>query len=254
LGVAWPLLVLAPSSSLVPLNEAMVEHRVYLASMGVWLALGAGAGRAVWILEAAGIRARIASRVLLAGVLVALALLTVSRNFVWADPVLLWRDAARKAPDVWLPHYALGDALRLGHRCAEAIPAYQWALRLAPRAPVVYTNLGACLMERGRLAEAAEVFGAAVRLEIDPVRAHHNLGVLALAAGDRERALHHFVEAVNRDAHHVPSRRQLAMLYESAFPNRREALRLCQEIRLIDPAAEDAAACVRRNQVHLDAR
>ena len=37
LGVLWFLAVLAPSSSIIPLREGMAEHRVYLASAGLFL-------------------------------------------------------------------------------------------------------------------------------------------------------------------------------------------------------------------------
>src|SRR4029453_13404298 len=40
LGIVWFLAVLAPSSSFLPLREGMAEHRVYLASAGLFMAGG----------------------------------------------------------------------------------------------------------------------------------------------------------------------------------------------------------------------
>ena len=253
-GLAWFLLLLLPSSSLVPLNEAMAEHRVYGASAGVFLAVAAGAARASAGLAARSVATRVLARVALILVLGALSLATVSRNLVWASPVTLWQDAVRKAPEVWLPHYALGDAWRLRGNCAAAIPAYETARRLRPQEPLVYANLGACLIETGRRAEAARVLTSALAVDPGHVRAHHNLGVLALLEGDTNRALHHFVEAVNHDPRHVPSRQNLAALYETTYQNFPEALRLCEEIQRINPQVVGVDACIRRNRARVEGR
>ena len=54
LGVLWFLAVLAPSSSIIPLREGMAEHRVYLASAGLFLVVAQQLAR--W-LEGAAVRA-----------------------------------------------------------------------------------------------------------------------------------------------------------------------------------------------------
>jgi tetratricopeptide (TPR) repeat protein len=165
-AAVWFLLLLAPSSSLLPLQYPMAEHRVYLASGGLFIAAGAGFG---WLLgrltrwSAAMRPVAYAAGALLLGVL---SILTVARNGVWADPVSLWRDAARKAPSMWQAHSGLGEALQDGRNCDEAIPAYEAAVRLAPRRMLLHAKLRACLVEVGRLEEARRV-GRTI-LEMDP--------------------------------------------------------------------------------------
>jgi tetratricopeptide (TPR) repeat protein len=156
-GVSWFLLLLVPSSSILPLQYPMAEHRVYLASAGLFLAAGAGVDSLL-----AGIRHRAAPLrwvVYTAGVLLlgALSGLTVARNAVWADPVTLWRDAAQKAPSIWQAHLSLGAALQEAGRCQEAVGAYEQAIRLAPRRQLSRAKLADCLLDLGRVEEAREV-------------------------------------------------------------------------------------------------
>jgi tetratricopeptide (TPR) repeat protein len=253
-GALWFLAALAPSSSLIPLNEAMAEHRVYLASLGFFLAVVAGLGGLFAQLQTRGFRPGLAPRATLALVLLALATLTVARNLVWTDPLALWLDAARKAPDVWLSHYGLGEALRARGNCAAAVVPYATALRLRPQESLAHTNFGTCLVELGRLGEAREVFLGALVLDPGSPRAHVNLGVVAARAGRVAEARRHFVEALARDPHHVLARRHLALLHETAFGEPAEALRLCREIEAIVPGAADVADCIRRNGGQVGAR
>jgi tetratricopeptide (TPR) repeat protein len=248
LGAAWFVAALAPSSSVVPLNEAMVEHRLYLAAAGAFLAAAAGAGQlVVWGRRRGHLGSPLVPRAALAGVLAALALATVARNQVWADPVRLWRDATTKAPGVWLPWYALGDALRLRGDCAAAVPAYREARRLAPGEPFVYPNLAVCLAATGRLDEAEAVLSQALRLDPGLVRAHTNLGVLAARRGRLDVAREHFRQALAHDPGNLFARQQLAALHETAYADPGEALRLCREIQALAPGTPGVEDCIRRN-------
>jgi len=251
LGVLWFLALLVPSSTLIPLNEAMAEHRVYLASYGFFLAAVAGVGGGLEWLAARGVRLTFAPRATVALVLLALATLTVARNLVWGDSLTLWLDASRKAPDTWLPHYGLGEALRTRGNCAAAVPAYVQALRLRPQEPLTHTNLGACLVELGRLDDARRVFLRALEVNPTSARTHVNLGVVAARAGNVEQARRHFADAIALDPRHVSARRHLAALYETALGEPAEALRLCREVRALAPDAAGVDECIRRNSVRL---
>ena len=96
-GALWFLLLLVPSSALFVLGhgQSMAEHRVYLASGGLFLAAGALGGRLATLLA----HKRRAVRWIAGGIcaveLVSLSGRTLLRNAVWADPVALWREASR---------------------------------------------------------------------------------------------------------------------------------------------------------------
>ena len=107
-GVVWFFVVLAPSSSVIPLREGMAEHRVYLASAGFFISLAAML-RMWWRRMSAAVVGHPRQPSLL--VVAILALLTVRRNQVWSSPIMLWTEATLRAEEMWEPHYALADSL-----------------------------------------------------------------------------------------------------------------------------------------------
>jgi cytochrome c-type biogenesis protein CcmH/NrfG len=247
-GIAWFLLVLAPSSSVIPLREGMAEHRVYLASAGIFIAVAACVRH--WIERDPG-PSRLFRRALAAGVCVVLTVLcalTVMRNRVWSDPVALWTEASLHAASMWEPHYALADSLREAGNCGAAVPEYQKVVTSQPAHRDAHTNLGICLAQTGQLEEAERAFRRV--LEIDPAfpRGYTNLGALALVAGDTTRARDYYREAIAQDPGNVLARMQLASLYEKTFHDYHAAARMCGEARLLAPSTPGVVDCVERNQ------
>ena len=177
-GALWFLAMLLPSS-LIPLPELAAEHRTYLASAGLFLALAS--------LLAAGLRAAAlpparARAVGWVGALSLVALLgglSAARNRVWSDPVRLWADALRNAPTVFAPHYQLAEALRERGDCAAALPHYERAVALVPSYLDARNNLGICLAQLGRLDDARRAFLAALARDPAYPRARNNLRTLA---------------------------------------------------------------------------
>lgn len=101
--LGFGLLALAPAS-LVPLNVLVNEHRLYLTSAALALALGYGAGALArrWPLPVGWVG------LLLVG---GLGGASVVRNQVWSTELSLWRDAVAKAPDMARPRFLLAAAL-----------------------------------------------------------------------------------------------------------------------------------------------
>src|SRR4029078_11768810 len=97
-------------------GEPMAEHRVYLSSAGMFLAVGTAFGRAWPLFEARVFRFGLLFKLLLAIWLTVLGGMTVLRNEVWASPVHLWLNAVQEWPGVWGPPGALGGALQTGGR------------------------------------------------------------------------------------------------------------------------------------------
>jgi tetratricopeptide (TPR) repeat protein len=187
LGIGWFFLVLAPTSSVVPVMDVLVEHRVYLASWGIFIAVALGAERLFaqlgsdrrWILAAA------------AGVAAwcALAITLHHRNAVWETRLALWTDSVAKGPHNWRAHMNLGWAHNDRGEYGLAIAAYERAIAQAPpQAPGfkagLLCNFAAALSNAGRMQEATAVLRRA--LEIDPgnVQAAYNLAKRSVALRD----------------------------------------------------------------------
>jgi tetratricopeptide (TPR) repeat protein len=143
LGLLWFLVALGPESSIVPLNQVMNEHRLYLPGIGLALAAGAL------------LRPRLArpSRVAwpaLAGAMALLLVLTLRRNEEWRDPVRLWSSAVEVSPQSAGAWNALGVQLRLRGEPGEAIAAFRRAHELEPAAWAAPFNIGTLHLDLGR--------------------------------------------------------------------------------------------------------
>jgi tetratricopeptide (TPR) repeat protein len=247
-GVVWFLAAIAPSSSVIPLREVMAEHRVYLASGGLFLILAAAVAPLAHGLQRGRRRLPLALPLFVVGLIALSALLTVRRNEVWASPVALWAEAAERSPAMWEPHYALGDALREAGDCAAAVGAYEIVVKMRPAHRDAYTNLGICLAQTGRLEEAETAFRRVLQIDPSFARGYTNLGALALVAGDPGRARDFYREAIVQDPGNVLARMQLARLYEGTFGDYHSAARMCGEARAIAPATPGVVECVERNR------
>jgi len=185
-GTLWFLAMLLPSS-LIPLPELAAEHRTYLASGGLFLALASLLARALRSLALPPARERAVGWAGALAILATLGALTAARNRVWSDPVRLWADALHHAPDVFAPYYQLGEALRERGDCAAALPYYERAVDLVPSYLDARNNLGVCLAQTGRLDDARQVFLETLARDPSYPRARNNLRTLAeLEAAQRK--------------------------------------------------------------------
>ena len=197
---AWFFLILAPSSSFVPvIGQTMAEHRMYLPLAAIVVPAVLGLAR---------LPARFRWPVLAALALAAGAL-TARRNLDYRDPVTLWRDTARKQPGNYRAHYNLAVELaRAPAGRTEAIAEYEKALALEPNYPDAHNNLAVELTQvPGREDEALRHYEAAVRLRPEYAEAHYNLAVeLGRRPGRIGEAIAHFEAALrlapgNAEAH-----------------------------------------------------
>jgi tetratricopeptide (TPR) repeat protein len=254
LGVVWFLLVLAPSALLVVLNlgEPMAEHRAYLAAAGFFLALGRLVGHLWTFFDTRTTRSRLLLRVCLAGWLTALGALTVLRNDVWSSPVRLWLDAVEKAPAIWVPHVMLGAALQDDGSPKDAIVAYRRALSMRPNEKITWMRLGLAQAELGQLDDARATFERLLVLDPHGPVGHNGLGAVAMLQGRHDEAKRHYEDALRHHPADIAARQSLAMMYERVWHNPAEALRLCEQVRQIEPLTPDVDACIARNRAALE--
>jgi MYXO-CTERM domain-containing protein len=125
-GFFMYLLLMAPTSSILPIRDAVAERRLYLSMLGLLLI-------AVDLLS----RLKVTSRAL-AGACTAIALVfagvTHARAQVWSSELALWQDTVQKSPDNYRAHFQLASAYYNLGRCGEAVAEYQKAAGLQPPA------------------------------------------------------------------------------------------------------------------------
>ncbi|MCX6953514.1 MAG: tetratricopeptide repeat protein [Verrucomicrobia bacterium] len=188
--------ILAPTSLLPGIRQTMAEHRVYLALVPV--IAGTVAAFYLWV----GRRG-----VVLGGAaLLALTVTTIARNEVYRGEVALWSDTVAKNPRSPYAHTNLGYALSKTGRAADAIAAYEEALRLEPRAFDAAHSLALVLVQAGRPAEAVVQWEGLLRAVPGHAEAHYNLGNTLVLLGRPAEAVTHYeaalrVQPAHADAH-----------------------------------------------------
>jgi hypothetical protein len=252
LGFAWFVLFLLPSAVLFVLGrgEALAEHRVYLASAGLFLAAGSLIGQALRrTQDEAPLLRWVMIGVLVVGML-QLGMRTIVRNTVWSDPERLWREAMLQAPDHWLPHLMLGEVLRQRHGCTAAEAEYRAAIRLRPEEVFPYSKLGGCLVDARRLDEAEMVFVGLRGVAPTSAEGPTGLAIVAMLKGATLNSRMHLQEAIVRDPAAIVPRQLLATLEEPRDPA--AALAICEEIRDLAPNTPGNEDCIRRNRERLE--
>ncbi len=148
-GLLWFFLHLLPTNSVIPRLDLANERQLYLASWGIFLALG---GELMRLRSSAAWSPR-TSRAAVVTILLVLGCFTMMRNYVYRTEVSLWEDTVRTSPDNARAHNNLGFAYFHAGLGAEAMAEYREALRLQPGYERAEENLAA-LQETVRKQEA----------------------------------------------------------------------------------------------------
>ena len=190
-GILFWFVALSPTSSFVPVTDLAVEHRVYLASLGPFLAAAVGADALLHRLLPRP-RANLAAAVLGALLLIALFLALASRAQIWRSAEALWREAASSSPDnprAWT-NLAL-ELQRRGDRAgAEASYRQAWKVVRQPgRVIGLARNHAALLIDTGRPAEALEVLDRGLAVAPDDASLRANRAAALGQMGRKVEAL-----------------------------------------------------------------
>lgn len=252
LGVLWWFVTHSVESGVIAIADVMVEHRVYLPSVGILLALAllTALGQR-WVARRAP-ALRLLPAAAAGAALLALAGAAHARNEVWRDEVALWRDATEKSPWNARAFNNLGSALRVARRPAEAVEVLRTAVRLRPTYATAHWNLYKALAEVGRpdLAEASRAdamrLGAAEQVALGKgylAAGHWRSAVreltLATAAAPFDGGVRHLLGVAHLEAGEVAAaRRELRLASQLSPRDVATLLDLARALRLDGEGAE----------------
>jgi Flp pilus assembly protein TadD len=237
-ALAWFLLLLAPSSSVVPIaTQIVAEHRAYLALLGP-----------ITLLMALGLRLLGSKRVVLVGAAGALSLstLTLARNRDYATLESIWADTARKAPGNARAHFNQGLALEIDGRTEAALTAYSACLHVDPRYLQAHAHIARIQQRAGQHEAARSHFEAA--LAIKPDADLHNAAAVSLVLlNEPAEAIRHFEASLRIRADQPLVHYNLGLLLQRLRRFDQALLHLETAIQLnpSDQDARDAAARLR---------
>jgi tetratricopeptide (TPR) repeat protein len=199
---AWFFLILAPSSSVVPVTtEVIAERRVYLPLAALVAAVVCGA--AAWVScgeHSWGLRRKTrAAWAITWGIfaVVGLGAATMRRNQVYQSVYRFWEDIVRQTPGNAGAHNNLGNSLADQGRWDEAVPQFRAALGLDPEYADAHTNLGRALLQAGQFEESIAHFQAAIKFRPQDPDARRGLGIASYRLGNTLAAAGRYGEAAD---------------------------------------------------------
>jgi tetratricopeptide (TPR) repeat protein len=185
-GVFWFFIALSVESSVFPIADVIFEHRVYLPSVGFFMAFSP-----LVVVAAVKLRRRFmkVSTIAVVMVVVVFAGLTVTRNSLWGNELSLWRDIVMKAPGNPRAHNNLGTAYRRAGNLKRATEAWEKAASLDASYPDPLKNLGNVYYMYGDYAKAHGFYSRFFRLGGDNYETFYNMALVSERLGYRADAV-----------------------------------------------------------------
>jgi len=200
------LLLLAPTSTVIPSTDAAFEHRLYLPMLAFSIL-------PAWALSSIPV-GRFRS-VLTGAVLVVLAMLTVGRGVVWSSEVTLWEEAVSQTPRKARTWFNLGSA-QMATDPESARKSLRRAIELDPHSPDAYVSLGVAEQNGHNFQQAVLYFQEALRQAPTHWPAWYDLGNSWLSLGDYNRAIVSFERALGLNRDYYPAHYNIAVAHLAA--------------------------------------
>jgi tetratricopeptide (TPR) repeat protein len=228
------LVLLAPTSSILPIKDPIADRRMYLPMLGLILV-------ALDLLGRLELERKLMAG-MAAGVLLVTALATHARAEVWASPLTLWQDTAVKSPKKMRPHFQLAFAYQELGRFDLAVAEFQKTADLEPptadllidwglaydglnnpemalakfreaiaKEPTAhaYTQVGYIYAKRSQWKEAMDAFDTAQRIDPSFAMTYMYKGQVHLANNQLAAAIVEFRHALELDPSLEPARQAL---------------------------------------------
>lgn len=192
-GILWFFITLSVESSIIPIIDLMFEHRLYLPSIGMILAVAAAF---VYALEKTALKrslARKSAAGILATAVIALSCAAYARNEVWKTELTLWSDAIAKKPLNPRGYNMVGSYYQANFRIYDAIGYFRKALEVDSSYAEARSNLGNAYIMTGRVDEGLNELMITARNnrfdEIDTGILYYNIAKGYLRKGMTDEAI-----------------------------------------------------------------
>jgi tetratricopeptide (TPR) repeat protein len=237
IGLLAFLVLLAPTSSIIPSRDFAFEHRLYLPLLGVVVFLAVMAAR---------LPRRTA---VLALLLVVWGSLAVNRGRAWSADVTLWEDTVDKAPNKVRAWFNLGGAY-LAAGDPRAREAFLRVLELDPGSAEAAYNLGIVEHRSGNLVEALAWYERALGQSPGYWPAHNNIGNARALLGDHAGSAEAYLRTLDLNPDYWPAQFNLALAY-SAMNRPDQAVPRLRTVLDWEPDFDEARALLALSLVRL---
>jgi tetratricopeptide (TPR) repeat protein len=180
-GVFVFLILIAPTSSFVPIKDLLVERRMYLPMLGLLLVMAD--------LLRCWKTSQSVLALTLAGAALALAGATDFRVRAWTSDIALWEDSVAEAPGNSRAHFQLAFAYFQANRCGEASSEYEKTSKLSAAPELrLWVDWALALDCAGRPVEALAILDRE-KIRYQNPDLYATIGMIAGKQGMADRAL-----------------------------------------------------------------
>lgn len=235
--LCWFFIILSPSSSIVTLHDLAAEHRIYLASAGIFILLAFGASEVTRKWRETQPLQTVLIFCVFIGVL---GILTMNRNTVWQSELSLWQDTYQKSPHKLRPLINLARAHSMLGEPEKAIKYYQEALLKGPGVFATNYNLGDLYLAKGLEPDAIRHFLLASRIKPEIPETFAKLGEIYLAQNKFKLADTYFKHAVELEPRMSAVFKNLGVLNFYHLNNTQQGLAYFSRSLTLDPNQPEA--------------
>ncbi len=186
----WFFLLLLPESSIFPIHDLAVEHRLYLVVAAFSL---------LFATSLFSVLSEKASGYILLFFVSFLFLLTYDRNIVMSDEVSLWTDTIQKSPNSASAYLARGTAYNARGQMDLAIEDFDRCIEIEPHFVRAYNNRGIAYYTKGDFSRALEDYNKLLKLNPKFSSAYLNRGAVYYAQGNVGKAFEDWTKAIELD-------------------------------------------------------
>ncbi len=227
-SILWMLVTLSPTSSIVPLKDLVAEHRIYLPSLGFFIAISLA------IVESKR-SSEMLKIVSVLSMLIVFSILTVQRNSVWNSAISIWEDSVKKSPHHVRSYLNVGRAYYYERMLEKAVTAYEKANNIDTFYFESHYNLGTIYYEWKNLDKAAKEFSIALRLNKNLPEAYINLGNIYTDKKEYDTAIDMFKAAIHLQQDCSICFRNIAIIYYYHLKDYKKAMFYFQQTLRLDP-------------------
>lgn len=189
-GIFWVFLTLLPESSIIPVTDVSMEHRLYLPMVGMSILIVAILFNILERLKPKNIN------LIIFALIGMYCVMTYARNNVYRDELSLWSDVVSKSPQKSRPYNNRGIGYLRKGMVSEAERDFRRATEIDPRSREGWNNLAVFYTDMGSYQKAIEILDQSAMVSPNsPIiffnrgRAHYFLAEYEKAIEDYTRSL-----------------------------------------------------------------
>ncbi len=213
-SILWFFVTLSVESSIIPIRDVIVEHRLYLPVWGFSLLL-------VSIIFSLMQKYGTITILFFTCLVLTYSILTYQRNSLWNDPISMWTDAINKSPTKVRPYFARGAVYLHNNEIDLSIIDMKKVVELDKNFFKAYDNLGVAYQEKKDYETALQYHAKAISINPSWANAYNNRASALILLGKYDQSINDLNKALSLNPNYPDALYNLGYIFykTSKFEN-----------------------------------